>query len=258
MDLNLKDKTVVITGGSKGIGLACAQGFLAEGARVGITSRSAENLDNARRRLGRIVAFPADLTDATSAARMVEHMERELGPIDILVNSAGAARRTPAEELTPEAFRAGMDAKYFTYVNVTDPVIKRMAARGKGVIVNVVGIGGKVASPIHVPGGAANAALMLATAGLAAAYARRGVRVVAVNPGVTNTERVSGRMEADAKTSGVSVEEALKRAEEAMPLGRMAQPEEIANMVVFLASDKASYVTGANVSMDGALFPVVV
>jgi NAD(P)-dependent dehydrogenase (short-subunit alcohol dehydrogenase family) len=258
MDLNLKDKSVVITGGSKGIGLACAQGFLAEEARVGITSRSAENLDNARRRLGPIVAFPADLTDAMSAARMVEHMERELGPIDILVNSAGAARRTPAEELTPDAFRAGMDAKYFSYVNVIDPVIKRMAARGKGVIVNVIGIGGKVGSPIHVPGGAANAALMLATAGLAAAYARRGVRVVGVNPGVTNTERVSGRMEADAKTSGVSVEEALKRAEEAMPLGRMAQPEEIANMVVFLASDKASYVTGANVSMDGALFPVVV
>lgn len=258
MDLNLKDKTVVITGGSKGIGLACAQGFLVEGARVGITSRSAANLDNARQRLGAVVAISADLTDATAAAQMVERMERELGPIDILVNSAGAARRTPAEELTPDAWHAGMDAKYFTYIHVIDPVIKRMAARGRGVIVNVIGIGGKVGSPIHVPGGAANAALMLATAGLAAAYARRGVRVVGVNPGVTNTERVSGRMEADAKTSGVSVEEALKRAEAAMPLGRMAQPEEIANMVVFLASDKASYMTGANISMDGGLHPVVV
>jgi NAD(P)-dependent dehydrogenase (short-subunit alcohol dehydrogenase family) len=258
MDLGLQGKVVVVTGGSKGIGLACAQGFLAEGARVGITSRSASNLDKARQQLGTIVAIPADLSEATSAAQMIERMERELGAIDILVNSAGAARRTPAEELTPEAWRAGMDAKYFTYIHVIDPVIKRMAARGKGVIVNVVGIGGKVASPIHVAGGAANAALMLATAGLAAAYARRGVRVVAVNPGMTNTERVTGRMEADAKSSGVSVEAALKRAEEAMPLGRMAQPEEIANMVVFLASDKASYMTGANVSMDGALFPVVV
>jgi NAD(P)-dependent dehydrogenase (short-subunit alcohol dehydrogenase family) len=258
MDLQLKGKVVVITGGSKGIGLACAQGFLAEGARVGITSRSAVNLERAREKLGAIVAIPADLTDAAAAAQMVERMERELGPIDVLVNSAGAARRAPAEELTPEAWRAGMDAKYFTYIHVIDPVIKRMAARGKGVIVNVVGIGGKVASPIHVPGGAANAALLLATAGLAAAYARRGVRVVSVNPGVTNTERVTGRMEADAKSSGVSVEEALKRAEEAMPLGRMAQPEEIANMVVFLASDRASYMTGANISMDGALFPAVV
>ncbi|MEP6656431.1 MAG: SDR family oxidoreductase [Betaproteobacteria bacterium] len=258
MDLGLTGKTVVVTGGSKGIGLACAQAFIAEGARVGIVSRSAANLQQARERLGPIVAVAADMSDAASATRMIEQMERELGLIDILVNSAGAARRTPADELTPAAWRAGMDAKYFTYINAIDPTIKLMAARGSGVIINVIGIGGKVASPIHLPGGAANAALMLAAAGLAAAYARYGVRVVAVNPGVTNTERVAGRMEADARTSGVSVAEALKRAEERMPLGRMAEPEEIAQMVVFLASDRASYVTGANISMDGALFPVVV
>ena len=258
MDLGLTGKVVVVTGGSKGIGLACAQAFIAEGARVGIASRSAANLHQARERLGPIVAISADMSDAASATRMIGQMERELGLIDILVNSAGAARRTPADELTPAAWRAGMDAKYFTYINAIDPTIKLMAARGSGVIINVIGIGGKVASPIHLPGGAANAALMLATAGLAAAYARHGVRVVAVNPGVTNTERVAGRMEADAKTSGVSVAEALKRAEERMPLGRMAEPEEIAQMIVFLASDKASYVTGANISMDGALFPVVI
>jgi NAD(P)-dependent dehydrogenase (short-subunit alcohol dehydrogenase family) len=258
MDLGLKGKVVVVTGGSKGIGLACAQAFIAEHACVGISSRSEANLDQAREKLGPVLAISADLSDAQSAAQMVECMERELGPIDVLVNCAGAARRMPPAELTPAAWRAAMDAKYFAYINVIDPVIKRMAARGTGVIVNVIGIGGKVASPIHVSGGAANAALMLATAGLASAYARHGVRVLAVNPGATNTERVAGGLEADAKASGISVDEAYKHSQAIMPLGRIAEPKEIANVVVFLASDKASYVTGANVSLDGALHPVVI
>src|SRR5689334_24177177 len=101
MDLGLSGKTVVLTGGSKGIGLACARLFLAEGARVGITSRAQANLDRAQATLGKLPAVAADLVDADAAARMVEEMERALGPIDVLVNSAGAARRTPPEELTP-------------------------------------------------------------------------------------------------------------------------------------------------------------
>ena len=102
---------------------------------------------------------------------MIDAVEREVGTIDILVNSAGAAKRTPPDDLDAAAWRAAMDAKFFSYIHVIDPLIKRMAARGSGVIVNVIGNGGKVASPIHVAGGAANAALMLATAGLANAYA---------------------------------------------------------------------------------------
>src|SRR5437870_10690494 len=110
MDLGLRDKVVLITGGSKGIGLACARGFIEEAARVGITSRSPANLDKAREGLGPVVTVAADLTDPDEAAHMAERMERELGPIDILVNSAGAARRVPADELTPSLWRAGMDA----------------------------------------------------------------------------------------------------------------------------------------------------
>ena len=96
-----------------------------------------------------------------------------MDPIDVLVNSAGAAKRTPPDELTPAAWRAAFDAKFFSYINVIDPMVKRMAARGGGVIVSVIGGGGKVASSTHLAGGAANAALMLATAGLGAAYAAR-------------------------------------------------------------------------------------
>jgi NAD(P)-dependent dehydrogenase (short-subunit alcohol dehydrogenase family) len=258
VDLGLKGKNVLITGGSKGIGFACARAFLAEGARVAIASRSQANLDAACKQLGDVYAVAADLTDAAAAEAMVDRVEEEFGPLDVLVNSAGAAKRTDAPDLTPEAWRAAMDAKYFSYVYVIDPLVKRMAARGRGAIINVIGQGGKVPSSIHLPGGAANAALMLATTGLAAAFASRGVRVVGVNPGLTNTTRVSEGLKAEAKRLGISGEEALKRSVAKLPLGRMAEPEEIADVVVFAASERGRFLTGANISLDGAASPTVV
>jgi NAD(P)-dependent dehydrogenase (short-subunit alcohol dehydrogenase family) len=263
MDLELSGKNVVITGGSKGIGLACAQAFLAERARVGITSRAMENITRAQSALGQIFdhkvfGYAADLVSPDATAKMIEAMERELGPIDILVNSAGAARRTPPADLTPLAWKAAMDAKFFTYIHPTDLLVKRMAARGHGVIVNVIGNGGKLASPAHIAGGAANAALMLATAGLGAAYAAQGVRVVGVNPGLTRTERVAEGLKAESKLLGTTEEDALRQAIAKIPLGRLAEADEIAHVVVFLASSKASYLTGVTISMDGAQAPTVV
>jgi NAD(P)-dependent dehydrogenase (short-subunit alcohol dehydrogenase family) len=258
MDLGLSGKIALVTGGSKGIGLACAELLAKEGCRVAITSRDKANLDEATKRIGECFAHAADLTSAEEAARMVDAVEREIGGIDILVNSAGAARRTPPDDLDPAAWHAAMDAKFFTYIHAIDPVIKRMAARGRGVIVNVIGNGGKVASATHVAGGAANAALMLATAGLANAYASRGIRVVGINPGLTNTDRVAEGLRAEARLSGTSPEEALKRALARIPLGRMAEPEEIARVVAFLASSQASYVSGVTLAMDGVTTPVIV
>jgi NAD(P)-dependent dehydrogenase (short-subunit alcohol dehydrogenase family) len=258
MDLGLKDKKVLITGGSKGIGLACAKAFIAEGARVALVSRSEENLNNARESLRTAYTIAADLTDAAAAAAMVEKVEKEFGPIDVLVNSAGAAKRTDADDLTPAAWRAGMDAKYFSYINVIDPLIKRMGKRGKGAVINIIGGGGKVASPTHLAGGAANAALLLATAGLAFAYASKGVRVVGVSPGVTRTERVAEGLKAEAKRANVSEEQAYKQMIARLPMGRPAEPEEIADIVVFAASERGRYLTGANISTDGAASHVVV
>src|SRR5690606_5467921 len=134
-----------------------------------------------------------------------------------------------------------------------DPVVQRMAQRGRGAIVNIIGMGGKVASPTHMAGGAANAALMLVSAGMANAYAAQGVRVNAVNPGLTLTARLQEGMAADARQQGIAPAEALAKATARLPLGRVAQPEEIANAVVFLASPKASYITGAILAMDGAV-----
>jgi NAD(P)-dependent dehydrogenase (short-subunit alcohol dehydrogenase family) len=251
-------KIVLVTGGSKGIGLACAKQFAAEGARVVISSRSQANLDKALEVLPGAIGFAADLSDDVAAAALVERVIREMGPIDVLVNSAGAAKRSPPDDLTPALWRAAMDAKFFSTINVLDPVVKTMAARGQGVIVNIIGAGGKVASPTHLAGGSANAALMLATAGLGNTYAASGVRVVGVSPGLTETGRVAEGMAADASHSGITVEAAIERSVQKIPMGRMAKPEEVADLVLFLASDKARYITGITVTMDGAQYPVVV
>src|ERR1700731_3856017 len=145
-------------------------------------------------------------------------------------------------------------------------VLKRMVARIKtdtgasrspGAIVNIIGMGGKLASDFHIAGGAANAALMLATAGLAHYYARYGIRVNAINPGQTLTDRVNQEMELEAAHQGISRDEALARGQRNVPLGRYAQPEEVADVALFLASARASYVTAAIIPMDGGSSPLI-
>ena len=257
MELGLEGKAVLVTGGSKGIGLACAQAFAAEGARIAVASRSQENVDRAVAGLRDALGVAADLADADAAAAMIDWVEARLGPVDILVNSAGAARRTPPDALNPKAWREAFDAKFFSYINAIDPMVKRMARRGAGVIVSIIGAGGKVASPTHLAGGSANAALMLATAGLGAAYAGSGVRVVGVSPGLTDTGRVAEGMAADARLAGIPIEEARRRGVARIPIGRMASPSEIADVVVFLSSRNAGYVTGVTIAMDGGQNPVV-
>lgn len=261
MDLQLKGLHVLVTGGSRGIGLACARGFLAEGCRVSLVGRSREHMDKAVAQLGsqgQVAGHCADLTDAAAAVAAVDAAEAAFGPIDILVNSAGAAKRTPYDELQPQAWHDAMQAKFFTYVHAMDPVVKRMGARGKGAIVNVIGMGGKVATTTHLAGGAANAALMLATAGLAAAWGPRGVRINAVNPTLTLTERLAEGFAVDARVRNSTQQEVQRQAEKKLPLGRICTPEEIAAAVLFLASARASYVSGAILSVDGATTPMVV
>jgi NAD(P)-dependent dehydrogenase (short-subunit alcohol dehydrogenase family) len=257
MELGLKNCPALITGGSKGIGLACARAFLDEGARVAIVSRERGNLDRAAAQLGKITLISADLTRADDAKRMVREAEAAIGPIDVLVNSAGAAKRYPPDELNAQAWHAAMDAKYFTYINAMDAVLPSMRDRKRGNVVNIIGAGGKVASTIHLPGGAANSALMLATVGLASVYGKFGVRINAINPGATITDRIREALELEAKARGISVEQVLEQGQARVPLGRYADPKEIASVTLFLASEKAAYVTGAVIPMDGGSNPII-
>ena len=260
MDLELNGKVVLVTGGSKGIGLACAQAFLAEGARVALVSRDESNLEQARAQLaagGRVATIAADLRQFEAAQDAATRAEAALGPIDILVNSAGAARRYLPEELNARAWHDAMDAKYFTYVHTLEAVLPRMAARGRGVVVNIIGTGGKIATSYHLPGGAANSALMLATVGLAQVYGPKGVRITAINPAATLTGRVTEALKLEAKMRGVSEREVLEQGQAKVPLRRYATPEDIANLTLFLASDKASYLTGAIIPMDGGANPII-
>lgn len=264
MNLDLAQRHVVITGGSKGIGLACAEEFLSEGATVTLISRQPENLKIALDRLlalgfsgEKIHTIAADLSRPEVALKALDDAEAAAGPVHVLVNSAGAAKRTPAAELNPQAWMDAMHSKFFTYINVMDPVIKRMAQRGRGAIVNIIGNGGKVASSQHLAGGSANAALMLASAGLANAYAHAGVRVNGINPGNTLTERLQKNIAVEAKVKQISEEQAEAQITNKLPLGRMAEPKEVAQAVLFLSSDCASYITGAILQMDGALTPMI-
>ncbi|HEY5930944.1 MAG TPA: SDR family oxidoreductase [Burkholderiales bacterium] len=257
MDLGLKHKNVLITGGSKGIGLACARAFLEEGANVAIVSRSRANLDRAVALLPAVKAIAADLARTEEAQRMAQEAAALVGPIDVLVNSAGAAKRYSPDELNAESWHAAMDAKYFTYIHAMDAVLPSMRARKRGTVVNIIGTGGKVASPIHIPGGAANSALMLATVGLAGVHGKYGIRINAINPGATITDRIREALELEAKAKGISAEKALEEGQARVPLGRYADPEDVASVTLFLASERASYVTGAILPMDGGSNPVI-
>jgi NAD(P)-dependent dehydrogenase (short-subunit alcohol dehydrogenase family) len=261
MDLNLAGRVVIVTGASKGIGFACAEAFAAEGAKVALVSRSQANLDAALARFPRgsivPVAVAADMTSHAAAMEMVATVEKKLGDVDVLVNSAGAARRYAPDDLNAQAWHDAMDAKFFSYIHPTDAVLKRMLARGRGTIVNIIGAGGKIATPVHLPGGAANSALMLATVGLANAFGPKGIRINGINPGGTLTDRVQEGLKAESRMTGLAAAELLSRSEARIPLKRYATPEEIARVALFLASDQASYVTGAIVPMDGGAGAVI-
>ncbi len=257
MKLDLDGKVVLVTGGSKGIGLSCARAFLAEGAKVAIASRSRENLERASASSGATLWVAADLTRTEAARDMVREVVDKLGAIDILVNSAGAAKRYLPDDLDAGAWHAAMDAKYFTYIHAMDAVLPDMASRSQGCVVNIIGMGGKVANPIHLPGGAANSALMLATVGLSQVYAPKGIRINAVNPGATLTDRVKEALRLEASARKMTEDEVLAHGQARVPLRRYASADEIASVVVFLASDRASYVTGAIVPMDGGSNPVI-
>ncbi len=257
MDLELKGKVVFIPGGGGGIGLACARAFAREGAKVAIAGRSAEKLEAAVRALdaeGLIAhAECMDLRDLAVLEAAVVRLEASLGPVDVLVNSAGSAAHYAPSSADHGRWAAGMQDKYLPAVHAMEIIIPRMAARGGGAVVNIVGIGGKVPDPMHMPGGAANAALMLVSAAMAKAWGHCGVRVNAINPGPIETGRLDKSLRVRSEATGKSREELKSERESSIPLRRFGKPEEVASMALFLASARAAYVTAATVAIDGGV-----
>jgi len=256
MNLELNDKVVVVTGASRGIGRAIALGMAAESARVVAVARDKAALEKltteARQRSKRdAVAIGADLSQLSEVERVVQEAKRACGRIDVLVNNAGAIRGGAFLDIPDAQWLDDWSLKLMGYIRMARAVFPIMKAQGGGRIINVVGAAARNPTATYLTGGAANAALVNFTKGLADLGAECGVLVTAVSPAATRTERWDQLMEQQAKASGKSVEEIRAAAEAPYKLGRIATSEDIADLVCFLASARASFITGICITVDG-------
>ncbi len=256
MDLGLKGKVALVTGGSKGIGKAVANGLAEEGAKVAICARGQIDLDRAVGDLAKstgseVFAVAGDLTTESGVKKIVDATIAKFGRIDILVNNAGAAPGGLLLDLTEEDWQKALQLKFMGYVRCMKAVIPYMLKQGRGRIVNVVGNDGVKPIGIELTPSAANAADLAVTVALAEQYGRHNICINAINPGPVATERWDGLISGIARVRKISVDEAQQRAERSIPLGRICTPEEVANVVVFVASDRASFMNGAIITLDG-------
>jgi len=244
MDLGLKGRSVLITGGSKGIGLACAMRFAAEGCNLHLVSRDQGRLDAARAAVRtqspvEVTLHAADLRDGAAVKRVAA----AAGAVDILVNNAGDIPGGSVLDIDEAKWRHAWDLKLFGYVNMTREVLGAMKARGRGVIVNVIGMAGEKPSYEYICGAVANAGLAAFTKGLGGKTPEFGVRVVAVHPPATRTDRIMTLVRNVAKQKygdESRADEVLKDGS----FGRVIEPEQVADTVAFLASDRASHLSG--------------
>jgi len=253
MDLNLSGKRVLVTGGSKGLGLAIAQRFASEGCDIHLASRTKSVLEGAADTIRRqypvkVNAIAIDLARSGFAERVAE----ACGDVDILVNNAGDIPSGSLEALDEARWRAGWDSKVFNYINLSREYFRRMKTRGAGVIVNVTGIAGDLLDASYIAGSVGNAAMAAFTKALGSTSHKFGVRVVGVNPGPCATERYEKLARAKALERYGDSERWRERTS-TLPFGRAASPDEIAAAVVFLASPLSAYTTGAILTIDGGL-----
>jgi 3-oxoacyl-[acyl-carrier protein] reductase len=255
MDLDLRDRSCVVTGSTRGIGFATARMLAAEGARV-VTCGRGEAPG-----VGEAVHVRADLAEPGEPARLIAEAEELLGSVDVLVNNVGVAYQADFHELADEQWEQIWTLNVMSYVRTIRAVLPGMRTRGRGVIVNVSSTSGKRPSSSMPDYSVTKAALLSLSRLVADVYAREGIRCNAVAPGPTATEAWlgdGGLADQQAARTGKTREEVLRAVAAGRPLGRLAEAEEIAAVVVFLCSERASYVTGAAWSADGGTVPIII
>lgn len=256
MDLRLKGKAVLITGGSRGIGLACAEVFAAEGCSITISARDAAALREAETRIREKTnvqahCVGADLSSLAGVETMVETAHRLMGRIDVLVNNAGSIRAGAFLQIPDAQWLEDWTLKPLGYVRAARAVFQHMMKQGGGQIINVIGSAARQVIPNYLVGGAANAALVNFTKGLSELGTRHNVFVKAASPGAVQTERWEKRMRLEAKAEGRSYEEVRAERIAAYPLKRIVTPEECADVICFLASSRSDMLNGSTLTVDG-------
>jgi NAD(P)-dependent dehydrogenase (short-subunit alcohol dehydrogenase family) len=237
MDLNLKGKRVLVTGASKGIGRACVELLRAEGCTVLGASRN-------------IPAGPEAKQVDIAQRGAAEALAAWAGDLDILVNNAGAIPGGDLLKVDEATWRAAWDLKLFGYINLTRAVYAKMKAQKRGVIINVIGAAGEKMNAAYIAGSAANASIMAFTKALGGASHADGIRVIGINPGPVETDRLVSLHKQMAQTK-LGDPQRYRELFKDMSFGRPATPEEIANAVAFLASDKSAYTSGTILTIDG-------
>ncbi|HLR70907.1 MAG TPA: SDR family oxidoreductase [Pseudogracilibacillus sp.] len=257
MELNLQDKVVLITGGSKGIGRQSALTFAKEGAKLSIVARNEEDLNKAKADIegevagAEVLTTSADLQKQEGADQAVKNTVERFGKVDVLVNCAGAAPGGLLLDLTEEDWDFALGLKFRGYIRMLKATIPEFLKQEQGVVVNVVGNDGIKPSWWELTGTAVNAADLAVMDALSNQYGNDNIRITSVNPGPVDTGRWETLTEAYARDMNISIDEANEAAAKSMPFGRIAKPEEVADVVVFLASDRASFVHNTSIAIDG-------
>jgi len=257
MDLGITGRTAIVTGGSRGIGKETAQQFLKEGVRVVICARDGKALEETLAELkqdagGEIVAVPADMTKPADIERLVSTARQHFGDIDILVNNAGTMYSGRFAALTEEGLKLQLETKLFGFLRMIRLLHPGMRAKHWGRIVNLIGGAGKEPDPYMFGSGMTNSALLNLTKSLSTEFGEDNVLVNAVCPGWVNTALWRRNAAGLAAEVGVNSEEEARRiAARKNSLNRFGRPEELANAIVFLCSERASYITGVSLNLDG-------
>jgi NAD(P)-dependent dehydrogenase (short-subunit alcohol dehydrogenase family) len=261
VDLGLTDRVCVVTGSTAGIGLETARLLAAEGARVVVSGRDAGRVDEALKDTGAALGIAADLARPEAPGELIARTEEELGRVDCLVNNVGLAVQVGFVELADADWVALWQLNVMSYVRAIQAVIPGMRDRGSGRIVNVSSTAGKRPSASMPDYSVTKAAVLSLSRLVADLYAGDGILVNAITPGPTASPAwlaPGGLADQASARSGKSREEVLAGVAKGRPLGRLAEPEEIAAVIVFLCSDRAGYVTGAAWSADGGTVPIII